>query len=392
MALSIAIAIALIVILVVLLHLVGGWVYANGFREGALRIQPPSHTFGVWVRSVDKRRITLTAAAPRQDIGHPGTLGLYWEGGYGQVGPVIAADGLQITREYTHLKGGQPPICLDALLEKCPPVGLEGYAYPSDPSDVDLEFEEATYLSPLGPIGAWVVPAKNAGTWAIHIHGWTAERREAVRLLPTLHRAGVTSMVIDYRNDPEAPRDPSGHYRFGQSEWEDVEGAAQYAVDHGALNIILVGYSTGAAHVMAFLERSDLAEGITGVVLDSPNILLAEAVRHGSRDLRFSPTKIRVSRLVTEFGMWIADLRWQIGWEVTNYVQRAMTILTVPTLVFHGIADHRVPISVSRQLEARARNVVTLVETPGAGHVMSWNVDPGRYERHLADFVGKLQN
>ncbi|MCZ6505210.1 MAG: alpha/beta hydrolase, partial [Actinobacteria bacterium] len=76
----------------------------------------------------------------------------------------------------------------------------------------------------------------------------------------------------------------------------------------------------------------------------------------------------------------------------TNYVQRAMTILTVPTLVFHGIADLRVPISVSRQLEARARNVVTLVETPAAGHVMSWNADPGRYEKYLADFVGKLQN
>ncbi len=389
---SIAIAIALIVILIVLLHLIGGWVYANGFRKSTLRIQPPSRTFGVWVRSVDKRRITLTAAGPRQDIGHPGTLGLYWEGGYGRIGEVIGVDGLDVTREYTQLEGGTPPICAHGSLETCPPVDLEGYAYPSDPSDVDLEYAEATYQSPLGPIGAWIVPATDASTWAIHIHGWTAERREAVRLLPTLHTAGVTSLVIDYRNDPGAPRDPSGHYRFGQSEWEDVEGAAQHAVDHGAVNIILVGYSTGAAHVMSFLERSDLAERTTGVVLDSPNILFAEAVRHGSQDLRFSSTKIRVSRLVTEFGMWIADLRWQIGWEATNYVQRAMTILTVPTLVFHGIADLRVPISVSRQLEARARNVVTLVETPAAGHVMSWNADPGRYEKYLADFVGKLQN
>ena len=389
---SIAITISLIVILIVLLHLVGGWVYANGFRESALRIQPPSRTFGVWVRSVDERRITLTAAEPRQDIGHPGTLGLYWEGGYGRVGAVIGVDGLDMTREYTQLEGSTPPICGDGSLETCPPVDLEGYAYPSDPSDVDLEFEEATYESPLGPIAAWIVPATDATTWAIHIHGWTAERREAVRLLPTLHTAGVTSMVIDYRNDQGAPRDPSGHYRFGQSEWEDVEGATQYAVDHGAIDIILVGYSTGAAHAMAFLERSDLAERTTGVVLDSPNILLAEAVRHGSRDQRFSPTKIRVSRLVTEFGMWIADLRWNIDWEATNYVQRAMTILTVPTLVFHGTSDHRVPISVSRQLEVRARTVVTLVETPAAGHVMSWNADPRRYERYLADFVGKLQN
>ena len=388
---SIAIGISLVVF-IVLLHLLGGWAYANGFRENALRVKPPSRTFGVWVRSVDEERITLTAAAPRQDIGHPGTLGLYWEGGYGRVGDVIDVDELAVTREYTQLEGEEPPICAEGPIETCPPVDLEGYAYPSDPSDVDLEFEEVTYDSPLGPIGAWIVAAADDSTWGIHIHGWTAERREALRLLPSLHSAAITSMVIDYRNDPGAPRVSTAHYRFGQSEWEDVEGAAQYAVDHGAVDVILVGYSTDAAHAMAFLERSDLAERTIGVVFDSPNILLAEAVRHGSRDLHFSPTKIRVSRLVTELGMWIADLRWHVDWDATNYVQRATTILTVPTLIFHGRADHRVPVSVSRQLAAQLGDLADLVETAAAGHVMSWNADPKRYERYLANFLGKLQN
>ncbi|MFV1963410.1 MAG: hypothetical protein ACC658_16480, partial [Acidimicrobiia bacterium] len=221
---SIAITISLIVILIVLFHLIGGWVYANGFRKSALLVQPSKRKFGVWVRSVDKRRITLTVSEPRQDIGHPGTLGLYWEGGYGRVGEVIAVDGLDVTREYTQLEGDRPPICADSSLETCPPVDLEGYAYPTDPSDVVLSFESITYESPLGLIGAWPVPATSSNTWAVHIHGWTAEKREAIRLLPTLHSAGVASMVIDYRNDPGAPRDPSGHYRFGQTEWEDVEG------------------------------------------------------------------------------------------------------------------------------------------------------------------------
>ncbi|MEE8405636.1 MAG: alpha/beta fold hydrolase [Acidimicrobiia bacterium] len=389
---TIAITISLLVILVVLAHLVGGWFYANGFRESALHVQPPNRTFGVWVRSVDKRKITLTAGEPRQDIGHPGTLGLFWEGGYGQIGPVIGVEGLDITRKYTQLEGVAPPMCPDGTLETCPPVDLEGYAYPSDPSDVDLEFEEVSYQSPLGPIGAWVIPADGAGTWAIHIHGWTAERREAIRLLPSFHRAGATSLVVDYRNDPGMPQDPTGRYRFGLSEWEDVEGAVRYALDHGAVDIVLVGYSTGAAHVMSFLERSDLAARVQGVVLDSPNILLAEAIRYGSQDQRFSGTNIKISRLVTEFGMWIADLRWKIDWETTNYVQRAATILTVPTLVFHGTSDQRVPISVSRQLEAHAPGVVTLVETRAAGHVMSWNADPKRYERYLESFLRKIQN
>ena len=389
---TIAITISVLVVLVVLAHLIGGWVYATGFRESALRIQPPKRTFGVWVRSVDKRRITLTATEPRPDIGHPGTLGVYWDGGYGKVGVVIAADGMEVTREYTHLTGGQPPVCLDEALEKCLQVDLEGYAFPSDPSDVDLEFEEVSYQSPLGTFGAWLVPGDSTDRWVIHFHGWTAERREAIRLLRSIHRTGATSLVVDYRNDPGMPQDPTGRYRFGLSEWEDVEGTVRYALDHDAVDIVLVGYSTGAAHVMSFLERSDLANKVRGVVLDSPNILLAEAIRYGSQDLRFPGTNIKISRLVIEFGMWIADLRWKIDWETTNYVQRAATVLQVPTLVFHGTSDHRVPISVSRQLEAHASGVVTLVETPAAGHVMSWNVDPDRYERYLENFLGEIQN
>jgi pimeloyl-ACP methyl ester carboxylesterase len=93
---------------------------------------------------------------------------------------------------------------------------------------------------------------------------------------------------------------------------------------------------------------------------------------------------------MTEFGMWMTDLRWKIDWDKTNYVQRAESSLNVPTLVFHGTSDRRVPISESRQLEARASEVVTLIETPAAGHVMSWNADPKRYERYLEGFLDRL--
>ena len=71
-------------------------------------------------------------------------------------------------------------------------------------------------------------------------------------------------------------------------------------------------------------------------------------------------------------------------------MQRADQILTVPTLVFHGTSDQRVPIAVSRQLEPKTPDMVTLVETPAAGHVMSWNANPERYEKRLARFLGSI--
>jgi pimeloyl-ACP methyl ester carboxylesterase len=382
---------AVLVLVVVTTHLVLGWFLANGLRKTALRVQPPTQGEGFAVREVSVGGIVLEAASPRQEIGHPGVIGLVWADGYGQTGDVTAVEDNRVSRGFRLIEGDLPAKCPDLPVAECPQVFPDGYAFPNGPGDVDLAFEEVTYPSRLGEMGAWVVPSKSEW-WAIHVHGWTASRREAVRLLPSINRLGMTSIVIDYRNDPGAPTDPSGHYRFGLHEWEDVEAAVSYAIESGARHIVGVGYSTGAAHILSFLEQSRFADHVGGLVLDSPNVILADTVRHGAREARFPGLGFRVSPLLIELGMWIADLRWGIDWDRTNYVQRAESILRVPALVFHGTSDARVPISISRQLEARIPDLVELQETPAAGHVMSWNADPGRYERLLEDFLRRLQN
>jgi pimeloyl-ACP methyl ester carboxylesterase len=363
-------------------HLVAGWLLANGLYESGLEVGPKPLDLGVRVRAVTKDTIVLESPSPRQDIGHPGHIGLRWPDGYGHVGEVLAAGDGQITRQYESVEGTTPPVCVGPV-EQCPPLEMDSFFYPSGPGDVNLGFEQIRYESPLGPMEAWLIPAESGTRWAIHCHGWTVERRELVRMLPAFYSQHVTSMVIDYRNDPGAPSDPSGRYRFGLTEWEDLEAAVRYAHDHGAQDVILTGCSTGAAIVMSFLERSELAEGVVGLVFDSPNVILVEAVRHATREHRATP-------LMVEFGLWLADLRWKIDWEATNYVQRSEETIRVPTLVLHGTSDQRVPISVSRQLEARVPALVELVETPAAGHVMSWNANPERYETYLSRFLERL--
>lgn len=367
-------------LVIVLVHAIVGWFIANGIHSGALQVKPRAKDLGVRVREVSKNRIVLEAPTPRQDSGHPGTLGIAWDGGYGRLGDVIDVEESRIIRSFETVVG-TPPVCVGEL-EQCPPIEIDPFVFPNGPGDVGLDFEEVTYASPLGPMGAWLVPAAG-DTWAIHCHGWTAERREHVRMLPAFKRAGMTSLVIDYRNDPGAPLDPTGRYRFGQTEWEDLEAAVQMALDNGARRIILCGCSTGAALVMAFLERSDLSSSVTALVLDSPNIILVETFRRATHDSR-------ATWLMVEFGLWIAGLRWKIDWEATNYVQRASRIIDVPTLVFHGTSDQTIPVSVSRQLEAALPGLVELVETPAAGHVMSWNADPKRYERYLENFLDRV--
>ena len=366
---------------IALIHILVGWVLSRGLYRDALAVRPRPKDLGVRVREVSRDRIVLEAPGPRQDIGHPGTLGLAWDDGYGRLGDVVDVQGSRFTRPYEPLHG-TPPLCTGSL-ETCPPVEIDPYAFPNDPNDVGLAFEPISYQSPVGPMGAWLVPAATKEQWAVLCHGWTAEKRELIRMLPVFHEVGFNSMVIDYRNDPGAPPDVTGRYRFGLSEWRDLEAAVDVTIDWGAEKLVVGGCSTGGALVMAFLERSPLADSVSAVFLDSPNVILAEAIRHGTGHLRATP-------LMIEFGMWIADLRWKIDWEATNFVAGAGETLRVPTLVFHGTSDQTIPISVSRQLEARAPEMVELVETPAAGHVMSWNADPARYERYLRNFLQRV--
>ena len=370
-----------VVLAIVIAHVVVGWFLANGLRRQLLEVYPREKERSIRVRDVTASTITLEAPAPTQDIGHPGVMGLVWEGGRSKVGDVVGAHDSTVTRRFDG-SDGEPPVC-EGPLEGCAPIELDSFVFGSDPDEVGLEFTEIEYQTELGPMGAWWVPAGDGTRWVIMCHGWTAERRELIRMLRPFHGAGWSALVIDYRNDPGAPLDPSGHYRFGLSEWRDVESAVQHAVDRGAEEITLMGCSTGGALVMSFLDSSDQAQGVSGVVLDSPNVILADTVRAGTAG-------VRAPRLMREMGMWIADLRWRIDWERTNYVQRAPDYLSVPALVFHGTSDLTVPIAESRQLKAAVPGLVELVETPAAGHVRSWNADPERYEGYLGRFLDKL--
>lgn len=371
------------------LQLVGALLFAFGFRKVVLRVVKPKPEYGVLVRKLTNNSVVLEAQTQRQDIGHPGVIGIFWKGGHARLGEVVSVDEQRITRRL-NTSSSDPPVC-ESGWDHEREVGIDGYVYSTGPAEVGLAYTVETYRSPLGDFKAWVVPAKGSATWAIHVHGWRAEMREAVRLLPALNRTNTASMVIEYRNDPAAPLDPTGRYRFGLTEWEEVEAAVGYATDRGAERVVLVGYSTGCAHIFSFLERSKRAERVSGLILDSPNLVLVDTVRANIADARIPGLELAVPQLTKELSLVLVDLFWKIDWDQTNYADRASHFLDIPTLVFHGTADHRVPIAQSRRLKAEVPDSVHLVEAVAAGHVMSWNADPSTYERHLERFINRVR-
>jgi pimeloyl-ACP methyl ester carboxylesterase len=369
--------------LAAIFYLGGGWYFSGQIHSGGLVPEAPERNFDVTIESIDGDTVVL--AGDDDAIDDPGVYALHWDGGFALIGGIESIDTQGVHRTLTAITGTQPPMTPEE-------VDLDSWIYPTDPSDAGLTFEDVTYTSSLGEMDAWYVPAGDApaDTWAIHAHGWRTDRREMLRTLPTFHEAGIDSLVIEYRNDQGAPTDPSGLYRFGRTEWQDIEAAVQYSLDHGAERVILVGFSTGATGEFAFLEQSEISDSVVGVVFDSPNIDFGRAVKTEAQQTTLIPgLPFTVPDSLTATAMFIADERFDIGWKAIDYVGHQHA-LTVPVLIFHGDADGTVPLSVSTDLAAAYPNLVTLVVTPDADHVRSWNVDPGGYEEQLQKFLSAL--
>lgn len=265
-------------------------------------------------------------------------------------------------------------------------VNPEKYAYSTDPGvGFGAPFQNVRYSTPEGMMDAWFVPGTGA-TWAILIHGRAAHRTETLRAMKAFVEAGAPVLSITYRNDPGQPRDPTGRYGFGATEWRDLEGAVRYAVDHGATGVQLFGMSTGGAIAVSFVTRSDLASKVVGLGFDSPNLDFGAAVSQGASNRTLPVVGLPIPESLVAVAKALAELRYDIEFDDLDYVPAAGR-LEVPMLVLHGTDDETIPIEVSRRLARRAGPNLRLVEFKGAAHVESWNSDPERYEQEISRFV-----
>ena len=365
--------------LVILLHLGGGFYFADQLRVDALVPKSGEQVFDIFVTEVGAGIIGLRAIEGEDSaLTAAGVLGIDWGTGYGQLGEVVseATDGI-VVRSMTRTDGEPPEVGMLA--------DLEGAAFPSDPDRAfGLSYTEVQFDTPLGAMNAWEILAPSS-LWVIHVHGLGAPRSEALRAVRAIAVDGHPQLVINYRNDPGEPADPSGYYNYGRTEWEDVAGAVDYAVERGAEGIVLIGYSTGAAHIASYLYRSPDGH-VVAAVFDSPNLDFGEAVNleASQRSLPFIPLPVPGTLVWT--AKRLASIRFGINWADIDYGSRA-ELLNVPVLVFHGTDDDTVPLSSSQDFFAARPDLVRLVIVPGAGHVRSWNVSPEAYERRLGEFL-----
>jgi pimeloyl-ACP methyl ester carboxylesterase len=250
-------------------------------------------------------------------------------------------------------------------------------------SAAEIEAEQVTYLSPLGEMDAWRTFGAN-GTWVIHVHGKEGLPTDFLTAVGALDEAGYPQLVVSYRNDPEQPVDPTGIYQHGTTEWQDLEGAVEYARSEGATGIVLSGQSMGGAIVLAYLYRQ-APDLISAVVLDSPSLDLTSSIDLAASRERL-PGGIPLPPTLTALAIFISSVDTGANIDLMNYLKRDGQLVT-QTLVFHGTEDQTVPIETSRRLAEDRPQFVKLVEIPGADHAESDDVDPERFTSTLVAFV-----
>lgn len=352
----------------------------------------------VRIIDVGPDRITMSVTP---DTVRPGRYGLWFAGGHLRVGDVLEATDEAVTRALTAVDAGQPVPG---------PARWNCWYYARDPgADLGMAYADATVRSDVGDLPAWVVPppagagddddhddaatTREGGTWAVLVHGRGGARPECLRAVPVLTGLGMTCLISAYRNDVEAPASPDGRYNLGLSEWRDVEAAVRFALERGARDVVLVGWSMGGAAVLQLLDRSPLADAVRAVVLDSPVVDWGHVLRYHAGEYRLP--QVMATTLAHLIGQrWarrLVGVHEPLDVAQTNWERRADE-LRHPMLITHSDADEVVPMAPSQALAQARPDLVRWEPWTYARHTQEWNVDPARWEAAVSGFLTDVLN
>lgn len=171
---------------------------------------------------------------------------------------------------------------------------------------------------------------------------------------------------------------------FGVRERKDCLCWVNYISQRFGNNrpIILSGLSMGAATVLMASEL-ELPENVVAIMADCPYSSPSDIIRKVSVDMRY-PAKLSYPFI------WLGGLVFG-GFKLTDSAAvQAVRNAKIPILLIHGEDDLFVPCDMSREIFKACASRAELHTFPGAGHGLSYMVDPMRYEDISVRFLWSI--
>ncbi|MDQ1084224.1 MULTISPECIES: S9 family peptidase [Microbacterium] len=354
---------------------------AVSLRVARTVVRPAGRVPDTRIVGVDAAAQTITLSRTPDTV-LPGRYGLFTVGSvdYVRLGSIVGSDDETVTRKLlTHV-----PADSDLAAE----AAFSGW-YFDRPEQVHRPFRAIEIATGVGACPAWEFPAADdTDVWVIQVHGRGTTKAETLRAVPVFHDLGVTSLVVSYRNDGEAPKSPSGTYALGATEWRDVDAAIGYARRRGARRVILMGWSMGGALALQAALESPHGDVIAGLVLESPVVDWRTVLRFHGHLMRLPAPVIAVAQnaLGSAWGAAVLGSGEAIPLDRLDAVSRAQE-LGHPILLLHSDDDGFVPSDASHALAAARPDLVTMETFEVARHTKLWNYDETRWVGAISEWM-----
>lgn len=257
------------------------------------------------------------------------------------------------------------------------------------PKDAGLEATDVEIPTDVGLAPAWLIPGNGGPSkaWAIHIHGLGSPRAGTLRGVQVAAAAGLTSLVVSYRNDGEGPAVGNGRSELGSAEVDDVRVAVRYAIHNGADRLLLFGWSMGGAIALQLADDPELRGIVAGLVIESPildwvSTIGANCARAGLPEW---VAQLAAPWLQSRTLSSISGLESPIELRRFDWIARSRE-MDVPVLILSGRSDSSSPFADSSRLAVLRPDAVDL-EVFDADHTMTWNSNCGRWQAVVSTWL-----
>ncbi len=379
-----------------------GWFFSGVIYEGGLNPDfNDTESIGtaedrVLVSNINSNSIVLNV---EEEMWGPllerGIYGIIGQNGDAVVGDIISTNGTLVERSLINLNGtlvegdkirGTSLVVREDTGEfkilgtsSWSGQASEGVYTPKSVSGLD--YETIYYQSDLGEFPAYLTKDGDVGI-VIFVHGFRGDySREVFAKMRAgeIVDMGYRSMIISYRNDKGLPKDPSGIFQYGTTEWKDIDGAIDRALEFTD-NVVLWGTSGGGGPISSWLGNVGDKTKVKGIIYEAPVINFWESVEvNGAARYPWVPQQL--------FGYFkiFTEIRYGIDFEDMNFTDNVINS-DIPVLLFHGDDDEWVPVEMSDLIAENRDTNFTYIRYENVGHVTSWNADPDNYVYQLDAF------